>query len=344
VKIATPLAILLVTLSGCNRSGPPPVQLVKTPTKPDTPVAAIAGIKDPPIPYEPTASLQDTVDYREQRFLPSGAAYSVIAISGAPLLKEPHTGAPAITTAKYGETVEIIEKMHRDTLQDPISENDMKGTWVKVKHHQQEGYMFSAFLASGKYVFTDANDFDILLKGTSCVPNFKFAPWHHYYAIYNTGDGGFLKQVRISFYVTHEIPEGVDIWEWYTIDTDFYGSPAFILGAPKTLGEKTINTVSAGTFKPGTVHQHGAYRIKVESKYDGFYTVLNFVDASGKTVQSIETENLMWCGDMDQDGKLDFLYLEGEAKAGSVVLALSSYAAPGHAFKIVGNYETSSCC
>jgi hypothetical protein len=335
--------LVLGTFYGCSQSVPSSVPVDETSMKPNA-LDTTASTAQQQVPINVPTNEHDTVDYRFAKFLPPGSTYAVIAISGAPLQEEPDANAPVIKIIKFGETIQIIEKLHSEILQDAISETNMSGTWVKVKHHNGEGYMFSAFLASGRYPFTDANEFDIMLKGRNCVPNFKYSPAHHYYAIYDTDEGAFLKQVKLSFYVIHEIPEGADIWEWYTIDTDFYGSPTFILGAPKKFQEKKINSVSVQTFEPGSTHQHGAYKIKVDSKYDGYWTVLNFVDSNGKIIQAIETGDLIWCGDVDQDGKMDFLYLEGEPKAGSVVLALSSHALPGQAFKIVGNYESSSCC
>lgn len=76
----------------------------------------------------------NSLDYNSKPF--------VTAKSGLKIRKEPNANSEIITTAKYNDEINIIEK---DAKTDFV--NGENGKWYKVEYKNQEGYAWSKFIS-----------------------------------------------------------------------------------------------------------------------------------------------------------------------------------------------------
>jgi hypothetical protein len=290
---------------------------------------------------------------REAQFFPKGSTYTVIAAPGTMFRQQPDSAGQVLLRLPYGTPLTVIQRMHYDTLQEPISKVKVPGTWVKMKYKNQEGFVFSAdVMSSINYAHEDSVHF--FIKGEHCVSNFEFRSDYNYYAVYQKDSLHYeLRKVQPAFYVRHEIPQGVDVWEWYNIGTDLGGEHWLVFGLPKILREQEIVSYQpplydyySETDTPDPIHT-SRYTISIvrETKDSGWpIPEVVLLNKKGARVQKFVGSRILFCGDLDQDGIADLVYLDSNEKEGGYHLALSSYAEKGMLIKAVGYYQLGYCC
>jgi hypothetical protein len=297
-------------------------------------------------------ALPDTINYRELHFFPKNASYTVIATLGAAFRQRPDSTAEVIERLPYGTQLTVVERMQYDTLTETISKRRVAGIWVKMRVDNHEGFIFSADVMSRN---TNANEqtAHFFLNGEHCNANFDFRSTYRYYAVYMEDSSYHLKKVQPAFYVRHEIPEGVDVWEWFHIETDRGGKPLFIFGMPKVLKEEKIISYPVTQYDyysendtPDPIAT-SRYTLQIvrETKDSGWAIPEGvLLNKQGNRVQKFIGSQILFCGDLDQDGIADLMYLDTNEKEGGYNLALSSYAEKGMFLKAVGYYQLGYCC
>jgi hypothetical protein len=293
---------------------------------------------DPPA----LAEIPDTHDMNDW-FLPT-TLLTAISLTPVPMLEDTTEGAKVIRYLSYGDTVRVTRAVVYQKMIDPISKKTMPGVWLEVSFGNTYGTVFSSYFASRDINTPPSSAADLILKGSSCYENFTYHPEYIFYGIYSSDDGQFLKKVKPYYFSAYDLEMIRDL---HTVETDLQQDPLFILAIKQKLREEKLATVNLNEeLAKGKSIQTGAYTLKGTIETDGTYShyLLDFIDTNGIVVQHIDTHNLWWSGDLDQDGKIDLVYLEGEEKSGTIVLALSSLAEQGEAVKIISGYDVGYCC
>lgn len=300
----------------------------------------------------PREATRDTVDYAVARFFPIGARYRVIATQGITLHAAPDSASASYNHIPYGTEIEVLEKSKPDTIREMVSGNRVPGIWVRVKEGKHEGYVFSSGVMTVENTGS-ANDVHFFLTGEHCSSNYEYNPHYNYYGIFRGEQDHLLRKVQPAFYVRHEIPQGVDIWEWFHIETDLGGKPRFLFGLPQKLEERNIASYDFSDYdpysesdapEPVTVGDYIISIIRVGNEHEWKVPHIAITNKQGKELQRFIGSYIFFCGDVDQDGKPDLMYLDTNEKEGGYVLALTSYARPGEYIRAVGYYQLGYCC
>jgi hypothetical protein len=340
--------LVIVVFIACTKSAPPSA------TETDT-TFRISAVESPVIPakvviQQPVEA--DTVDHRDANFFPPGSTYVAISSVGTPLRVQPDSTAEILISIPHGTPLKVVQRMHYDTLIHTVSKQRVPGLWVKMRYENTEGFVFSGDVMSGTSSIEN-NEVHFFLTGEHCNANFQFKPNYHYYAVFRQEETYQLKKIIPAFYVRHEIPEGVDIWEWFHIETNIGGQPSFIFGIPKELSEQQIVSYEPKSYDqysesdtPDPIHT-SKYELRIiRERNDGGWKIpeITLVDKKGKRIQTFIGSQVYFCGDLDQDGIADLMYLDTNEKEGGYHLALSSYAEPGMLVRSVGYYQLGYCC
>jgi hypothetical protein len=340
--------VLIVVVFACNK---PAVQLETVSDTSTLTLPTEAAVANAPLANQSEPTFSDTNP--EARFFPKDSTYTVIATSGTLLRQQPGWAAAVSLQLPYGTHLTVIERMQYDTLQEPISKHKVAGTWVKMRYKNNEGFVFSADVMSRDYN-EHRHPVHFFVKGGHCLSNYEFSPDYNYYAVYQQDSlHHYMRRVQPVFYVRHEIPTGLDVWEWFHIETDLGGEPLFIFGLPKKLNEQGIVSYPPTRYEyysetdtPEPVQtSHYTIHIVRENKDSGWpIPEVALLDRKGVRIQKFVGSKILFCGDLDQDGIADLMYLDTNEKEGGYHLALSSYARAGKFLEAVGYYQLGYCC
>jgi hypothetical protein len=302
-----------------------------------------------------------------------GGGRFVISPDGLNLRAKPNRQSKTLQTVLFGEKVQVISPQHfgRDTVGQleyfEISGKSYRvpidGYWVKVRYRQKEGYMFSAYLGRAINEVREADkplnqDFVLLFPFIGCFSNVFYQPGWHWYGVYAQDSATFMKKVKVSFY---SLPMGL-IGD--AISTNDNRNLQFIIGSHVPLSEKTIQNkrgyerslfnlplFTAGDMPNDSLLQQ--YNLAVSG--DNTLSRENYWDSQKLVFQKNGVRQevlppskdglwyLVWCGDLDGDGKDDYIIHFGE-KSGAPVLYLSKPAGKGQLVKPVAIYYSGYCC
>ncbi len=309
-----------------------------------------------------TANANSSSNTEPTNFNPS--QNTVIAVSGLNLRTKPYSAGKIINKIPFGDQVEIIEDapMVPDTLtsdykyyygQSSYSPR-LSGNWVKVRYDGEEGYVFSAYLF---YDWNYDNTFNkqtaLLFEGSNCYENLHYRPDWHWYGVYQEGSATVLKKVKLSFFT-----EETELGAFLSIVTDIDAPSMFLFGTPYAYqSDRLLFSEYLGYEQPIYIGdstnvellEKASLEIKQISnnRYD---TELYAVGRKGirQKLSGAQTEfgpmtNLLWYGDLDGDGKMDYIIDFGE-KAAHTVLFLSGKSEQGQLVKPVGVYYSGYCC
>ena len=312
---------------------------------------------------------QDDAPFAVER----GATWVVIAPAGLHLRAKPDQRAKILATAAFGDTVKTIAARHfgRDTVGQIQAWNPLKrqsydvpidGYWFRVLYRGKEGFMFSAYLGYGLGRVEESDvplnrDYALLFPGENCFNNFFYRPGWHWYGLYQSESGVFTKPVQVAFYnLPHELTG-----EYIAADDN--RDLRAIIGSRTPL--PAANAVDAFIAYPyearaGLMDQEGRlndtllreYHLKVVR--DGstrYWDTQQLVLQEGGVRQVLASPGLYsdgnWylicCGDLDGDGKKDYIIWYGE-KGSKTILYLSKPAAKGQHVKPVAVYYAGYCC
>jgi hypothetical protein len=257
---------------------------------------------------------------------------------------------------------------------DTISGQAVKGNWLKVKHNEKLGYVFTGYLYIERsdnfslgYTAVDSNSVHLIKPGQDCSFNYQYNPNYHYYAVVKSGSTSVLKKTNISFFISRDNQEnpGPQVGEYYDYVTDLKDEIHFVIGVRNELktgkipfGETyTYQEVPSSTKKDNFLwKEFKDEHLKLELSaspdsynYDGEYLFDVLVISKIKNNKTVSQNfgasapfTIIWSGDVDGDGERDLLLRMGD-KGGGLYLYLSSYAEPGQLYKEVG-IDFLLCC
>lgn len=284
----------------------------------------------------------------------------IIAKSGLFLRDRPSREGEALTKMPYYADIEILSTKSFGKEQVLIEASrtssnfniEYQANWVKVKYNKLEGYVHSAYIVR-KYNRKKRilkHDFDFALTGSSCDFNFHHNPDLKWYGIYKRKDG------------FERVPITLEYQIWY----GNVMTPILTLVEPSdglifcfASGNNLTNGPIMGT-KDYSNLEFDMENYDLRLKELGInYTAIEGKDGNNYTLQKdglhqllneeqIESEynfitSIEWVGDIDEDGKLDYVITYG-VKGGRTVLYLSSEAKGNEIAAPVAIYLRSYCC
>lgn len=300
---------------------------------------------------------------------------TVISTTGLNLRSAPNLKSEVLASVPYGTTVELISQdsfgldkighhvFHRKLKgKKEAYKNDIQGYWRKVEYNNISGYMFDAYLGrieplreehkglNQNYILLQPNDI--------CYDNFYYDASMHWYGFYTNGSDIEMRPVEVSFFYNPV--------EWLyrssMISAGNNENLVLIIGARQAIRlQKTQNKLYSkyrlDTIRTGFEEQialfeilskQGIYREHVLE--DGVTHTKFFIEQDG--VKQLLNEKFAacgssltasWIGDIDGDGKNDYILNFGEI-GGCSVLYLSSAADVKQILKPVAVYYRRFCC
>lgn len=300
---------------------------------------------------------------------------TVISTTGLSLRAGPGSSHKRIDTAPHGAKVTVLEQMEStiDSLPriytKPSSDDasgayhvSRIGTWARVSYKGKIGYMLDIFLKSDAVWDTEEElvglnkDYLVLYPGSGCQDNFVYDPSFHWYGLYCTYDGQMaeLRPVKVSQWIQRS--------EIFT--NHFYAEDMsdllMIIGSREKLPERKIGKAfNHGDFSP---YVHGvkyddmhdpmdavAFEVEQKTMDEGYVKTLLYLPGSPRQLLNpssydyFSPNSLRFAGDIDGDGKQDYLIHWGES-SGSIILYLSSEAGKGEQAKPVAGFYMGYCC
>lgn len=272
------------------------------------------------------------------------------------ILGEAHYGyEPAIAShtyfyldrnAKTGE----LEKLYYDVPLD--------GFWLKVRYEGQEGYAFSAYLHES---MKDEPEDGVSLLFEGANINFYYNPEWYWYALYADGKKQLLKEVKLDFFSL--ISDATGDAELHVKTNVIDKKAIMIVGSNTPMPYEEINgMVLSGTkniynYMEQTIDrsilQQANLKLNANMNEDGehIFNALSVKGGAGaqQIVSTFDTCNfcaplLIWYGDIDGDGKTDYLISEVTHYGGPIKLYLSSLADKNKLLKEVATWFPPACC
>jgi Bacterial SH3 domain len=310
-------------------------------------------------------------------FCQSPKTLTVISTTGLKLREQPNTQSKVIKTLPWGTNVQIMEVTNDmpDTLgifkhweeeifrQGKLEKrsNDILliGNWVKAKHQKEIGYLFNAFLADTTNNSPKGNGFTLIMEGWYCNSNFHYDPSLYWYGVFESKAGCSLKSVNIRMLNTQEAYANL----YYTTDDTL--QYLFIVGSKQPLPTGKLNGYKEKApcafddvyshCKATVLEEAGLHFIPAEQHGKEWKQAILYATNKKGRKQLLEIPDnirykgdtypklLGWHGDLDGDGKTDYLIHFGE-KMTITILFLSSKAEKGQLVKAVAFWVSGYCC
>jgi hypothetical protein len=318
----------------------------KKETESDADTSTVVITKPDSILY-PTAQQMETTEAQSiyARFFIPGTILYIVQIEGTTLHSEPTEASKVLQSLNFRDRVVVTE--HPFSLQEIKSMRTMAvdSFWVKVKSKEREGYVLSSQVILSK-IENNIAPVHLFLASVGCLNYYTFNANFKYYAIFKNDNEYVLKMIQPKFFGTHEAWEGL-AWDVYGIGIrgDEKARPLFIFGFKKILREGEIKETDVlpdndKDIKETTIHNS----MTLVATRHGERTHLTFTSAAGKEMQMLDILYLVWCGDLDEDGKLDFVYAKGDGETGGIFMALSSFADDNEVVNEIAFFGIGLCC
>lgn len=275
----------------------------------------------------------------------------VVSLNGLKMRATPGSDGKVITIIPFSELVEVIA--FTDELEKDIEVNGFYGKWLPVKYKQHEGFVFSSFLSWGLMKMTQ--QYYLLIPDGGCGENNYFSSSYNYYGFFKSdyGDAPKIKKIAPVFYTSvyrtvvkvdsiiqplfviaskNELKEGLD--QSSCSLTNLFSTP----GYNPTKGKRTVGL------------SNGEFLLEVENfnSADSVIKKLYLKNRQTKKMQLISESffsfKLIWDGDLDKDGKPDFILFTGFEKSGGYQLFLSSKAKKGEFVSVAATFDSGICC
>lgn len=305
----------------------------------------------------------------------SGNCYGyIIALSGLRLRESPALDAKVITTIPLGAKVirkKLIAQMTRMYDYPPAewTKDSIPGNWELLEWNGISGYGFNAFIGNPPHPFD--GDYYLMFEDNSGCSDDSYASLnYYYYGLFINKDTTVseLRSFKPTFYTIHDDFSGT------SIRVDDKQKTEFVMISKKPMSEGAIKTYK--NFKPVyTKWEKNQYletpilnKVRIpasnwvlESKkgYEALYKddttkyeciVLILFDLQTGTSQRIgayqppEDIVITWCGDLDHDGKNDFIIKISSEESIGNLLFLSSNPGKGKLVRFACEYYWFDCC
>lgn len=281
-------------------------------------------------------------------------ANRVIANGGLRLREQPGKKSKIITTLPFGTDVVYVSQQSFGTDSILVNDTYIYGSWVKVKSQKQTGYVLDIYLDYWEKHRSIADEtvneqFVLLFPGCDCNQENIYNPdsWT-WYGYFKSGDGQYtVETVDISYYRTQQ----------YTCDLLINASKIknleFIIGTkgphPGKKAGTFVGDVSLRSY-PNSPINHQAIRalsLELEVADNGYSNQLYLVKNNQKQLLSRPEydypASVIFAGDMDGDGVLDYLICYGD-KSAVIGLYLSGQATKGEFIRLMSFFYSGYCC
>jgi Bacterial SH3 domain len=285
---------------------------------------------------------------------------TVISTTGLNLRAKPNTSSKVITKIPFGDKVEIMEKIfygidtigsYKDYEFDSGKEFQIPiiGNWVKVKYKNFEGFLFSAYLYNSRFASNLIDEikqseinkkYILLFPGTYCNYNYWFYPNIQWYGMYEEKNEFSLKEIKLSFYR-----------EWHGeladmgITTNNNKNLLFIIGTTDRMIEGKVEGKSLKKLHIKGIDEVKEFELsynnrksKLIIKKDNLSQIISKINN-----QYLYPTSVVWIGDLDKDGKKDYIIQYGE-KSSKTILYLSSESEKDKIIKPVAIFYSGYCC
>ncbi|MBK8555917.1 MAG: SH3 domain-containing protein [Lewinellaceae bacterium] len=293
---------------------------------------------------------------------PSGVM-AVISPDGLRLRAGPDADSKVLWSAPFGEKVTVLndEPLLLDTVGYLYEFNDnipINGYWTAVRCRGIRGYMFSAFLGQLATVRAEDKglneDFILLFPGSNCINNTFYKPGYYWYGYYDVPGKRAWKPVRPRFF---------SLTDWlseYRISTESPDGLQFIVGSRLPLnikGDPGIDFLDGNLIRQRDSllldsHVQQQFELKVFPLPNGYHweSLQLFAVRNGQQ-QALShlpydyngDPYAKWTGDLDGDGRKDFIITFGD-KSSKTMLFLSSRAKKGELVHPVAVFYAAYCC
>lgn len=286
----------------------------------------------------------------------------VIARSGLKLRDQPSFKGKTLALMPFAKKVKLLTLPRFDENGDHIGEyspDSIFGSWLKVRYGKQVGYAFSAYLGSTIKKMTE--DYYLLsANGSWCSDDSYISMSYHYYGIFQEKDSSWVRRsVEPVFLVYWTAMFGVGAYAKIKVNGE---QPLFLLATRAPMPEGKIATTNRRGYFPGSHAGQQPLVQKTTPASPWIFEMKSFRDEHGYMVphtvlknrhtgktQWLEDEyhqinKLVWEGDLDGDGVMDFILSDFQDIITTVHLFLSKDAPPGKLMRKVSEYHFSGCC
>lgn len=251
-----------------------------------------------------------------------------VAASALNLREQPHANAAILAVVEYGEAINLLETSAHET-------SGYNGEWVEVKYGAYSGYMNSDYLTTG---------YELLMPWGAAPARLPNLNW---YAVFSTDNGDSLRRVEL------QVEEDPELGNFVTINGPNRYEAFLIIGSIDPLPEGLVSSnpdlcpqteaLYPGISRPvnwmdPTASQQ--YQLNVFGTYttspEGYSMYLDYwIQAScysfathsscDQVIFSVPEEQalwepvyLLWEGDLNQDGRPDFILMNGQSEYSGV--------------------------
>lgn len=282
---------------------------------------------------------------------------TVIAAEGLNLRSGPSMTSPVIHSIRFLDQVEVpleesgsldtLKVLKFDTWNDTQYKSYVSGRWVKAKHKNKVGFVFSAYiqLLDNRHENTFDQQYGINFVGTNCFDNVHRNRRIKWKGVYKIKDKYFIKDVSLNYYDDQGEMTG------FGTTTNQNRNLLFVVGSSN---ERFRNGEVKGTYYQSGL-SFGLDNKAAKNEVDGFSTESNktestnlFLHKNGiKENISEDIHNwpnsLIWKGDLDGDEIDDYIISFGD-KGGGYILFLSTEGNEEISVKPVAIYDYGYCC
>jgi hypothetical protein len=280
-----------------------------------------------------------------ENFFSPGETLYVVSVEGTPLHSEPDSTSDLMLTLNFRDSVTITDHPFSVDRILSMKNEPTNSFWVKVKSGEKEGYVLSKDLIFSKIENNNAPVHLFLTHG-GCINNYAYNSNFKYYGVFENGNAHTLQSIQLKFSGIHDAWEGL-AWDIYDIRVrgDEKAEPLFIFGFNKILKEGEIKEVNVLPSEDEVEKRTSIDNetILIATRYEERIH-LTFKSTSGKVMQVLDILALRWSGDLDDDGKPDFVYAKGDGEQGGIYIALSSFAGDDEVVKELAFFRIGLCC
>ncbi len=283
-----------------------------------------------------------------------------VIASSLRLRESPNKDAKILTNIPFGSHVEYLTNQcyNKDTTLVPLYDDDyvVVGSWVYVKYKNIKGFVLNTYLSYYDKPNIEPNDLNneylVLFPGCDCNFNIHNVTRWNFYGFYKTeNDSLKIRKIKINY---------ISDYKDYTCPLILYTADnlnlEFIIGSKEEMfkDESTIFNKSVEILYNENEKQLAKELRKVgltlldhsNKTRDDFFELI-YSDENKKQKINLKgfalPTRIKFIGDLDNDGKNDFIISYGET-AGPTILYLSSKANENDLLKMVASFFSSYCC
>ena len=283
-----------------------------------------------------------------------------VIASALRLRVSPNKGAKILINIPFGSRIEYLTNQcyNSDTTLVSLYGDDyaVAGSWVYVKYNNIKGFVLNSYLSYYDKPSIEPNDLNneylVLFPGCDCNFNIHNVTRWNFYGFYKTeNDSLKIRKIKINY---------ISDYEDYTCPLILYTADnlnlEFIIGSKEEMfkDESTIFNKSVEILYNENEKQLAKELRKVgltlldhsNKTRDDFFELI-YSDENKKQKINLKgfalPTRIKFIGDLDNDGKNDFIISYGET-AGPTILYLSSKANENDLLKMVASFFSSYCC